>query len=159
LSGPAILQISSYWNPGESMTIDLFPEFDIQSWLIERKKGKEKGQLKNLLSGFFPKRFAHAWCESFTPSRPIKSYSVSQLETIAHQLHHWEVFPAGTEGYSKAEVTKGGVDTEELSSQTLESKKVPHLSFIGEVVDVTGHLGGHNFQWAWASGFVAGQTV
>ncbi len=159
LSGPAILQISSYWNCGESVIIDLLPDIDIQTWLIEKKKRKEKGELKNLLSGFFPKRFAQAWCEAFAPSRPLKSFSIPQLESIAHQLHHWEIFPAATEGYGKAEVTKGGIDTHELSSQTLESKKVPNLYFIGEVVDVTGHLGGHNFQWAWASGFVSGQVV
>jgi predicted Rossmann fold flavoprotein len=159
LSGPAILQISSYWTLGEAIHIDLLPDVDILSWLIERKKRGEKSQLKNLLNEFFPKRFAHLWCQYFAPSQPLNRYSEKQLHEIDHQLHHWKIFPAGTEGYGKAEVTLGGIDTEELFSKTLESRKVPGLYFVGEVIDVTGHLGGHNFQWAWASGFAAGQVV
>jgi hypothetical protein len=159
LSGPAILQISSYWKRGELIRIDLFPDFDIAAWLIEKKAAGERSQLKNIMAQFFPKRFCETWCKYFSPSKPLQTYTEKKLQSIAAHLHQWEVKPAGDEGYEKAEVTLGGVDTDELSSKTLESRKIPGLYFMGEVVDVTGHLGGHNFQWAWASGFAAGQVV
>lgn len=159
LSGPAILQISSYWNEGDVLAIDLFPNLDILEFLMEKKLRKEKMELKNILAQFLPKRFAELWCGLYAPSRPLIRYSDKELREIASHLHHWEISPKQTEGYAKAEVTRGGVDTAEISSKTFEAKKVRGLYFIGEVVDVAGHLGGHNFQWAWASGFCAGQAV
>ncbi len=157
LSGPAILQISSYWNPGDSISINLSPDIELQVFLKERQQSTV--ELVTVLSEMFPKRFAQLWCGRFTPSMPMNRYTLKKLSTVASQLHEWKLTPTGTEGYSKAEVTCGGVDTNELSSKTMESKKVPGLYFIGEVVDVTGQLGGYNFQWAWASGYVAGQYV
>jgi predicted flavoprotein YhiN len=159
LSGPAVLQISSYWKPDESLVLDLLPDFDLKQWLLENKTRGEKKELKNLLAQKLPQRFAETWCDIYFPSQPLNQISDKNLEKIGHQLHHWSWTPAGSDGYDKAEVTCGGVDTHELLSKTMESKKVPGLFFIGEVVDVTGHLGGHNFQWAWASGFAAGQVV
>jgi len=157
LSGPAILQISSYWDPPETIEIDLFPEGNAGELLAhERTSVKE---LKTVLSRHLPQRFAHAWTEVNGGSKPLRQYSVKELRAIAEGLHRWRVTPAGTEGYGKAEVTAGGIDTGELSSQTMEARRVPGLYFIGEVVDVTGRLGGFNFQWAWASGFAAGQAV
>jgi predicted Rossmann fold flavoprotein len=157
LSGPAILQISSYWKKGETLSIDLLPGHDARDILAARRQSEM--ELANLLSQYLPRRFAHAWCDLFAPSRPLKSYSTKEIEEIARRLQGWRLKPGGTEGYRKAEVTLGGVDTNELSSRTMEARRVPGLYFIGEVVDVTGHLGGHNFQWAWASGFAAGQYV
>jgi len=159
LSGPAILQISSYWKPGDALHVDLLPDFEAREWLFAKKSKGGKIELKNLLSQKLPKRFAETWCELHFPSRPVNEISDKNLEKIAQSLHDWVFTPETTEGYDKAEVTCGGVDTDELSSKTMEAKKVPGLFFIGEVVDVTGHLGGHNFQWAWASGFAAGQVV
>ena len=157
LSGPAILQISSYWQPGAAITINLLPEHDAAKLLREQQN--REMELANFLSQFLPRRFAHAWCALNAPSQPLKRFTPAQLADIAERLNHWEIVPSGTEGYKKAEVTAGGVATEELSSQTMEVRKVPGLYFIGEVVDVTGQLGGYNFQWAWASGFAAGQSV
>ena len=157
LSGPAILQISSYWRHGLSITINLLPEHDALK-LLKEQENKEL-TLANFLSRFLPRRFAHAWCALNFASQPIKQYTPRQLADIAQKLNHWEIIPAGTEGYRKAEVTAGGIATDELSSQTMEVKSVPGLYFIGEVVDVTGQLGGYNFQWAWASGYAAGQNV
>jgi predicted flavoprotein YhiN len=157
LSGPAILQISSYWVPGLPVTINLLPDHDAL-YLLREQENREM-ELANFLSQFLPRRFAHAWCALNFPSQPLKRYTPSQLADIAHQLNHWEIMPAGTEGYKKAEVTAGGIDTRELSSQTMEVHNVPGLYFIGEVVDVTGQLGGFNFQWAWASGYAAGQNA
>ncbi len=157
LSGPAILQISSYWQQGQSLTINLLPELDALE-LLTRERGSEI-ELANLLARYLPKRFARAWCELFAPSKPLKQYDSLDLKGIAEQLQRLTITPAGTEGFKKAEVTAGGISTTELSSQTMESTRVPGLYFIGEVVDVTGHLGGHNFQWAWASAFAAGQAV
>jgi len=157
LSGPAILQISSYWKKGDTVSINLLPEVDALSLLRAQREGQQ--ELHNLLAQFLPRRFAQAWCELFAPSKPINSYTQKELETIAQRLEDWRLVPDGSEGFKKAEVTIGGVDTLELSSKTMESRKVPGLYFIGEVVDVTGHLGGFNFQWAWASGFAAGQFV
>lgn len=157
LSGPAILQISSYWKPGLPIEIDLLPDQDALKLLSEHETSETS--LAKLLSQFLPKRFAQAWCEVNFPSKPLNQYTPRQLSEIATKLHHWRVIPSGTEGYKKAEVTAGGVSTTELSSQTMEAGKVPGLYFIGEVVDVTGQLGGYNFQWAWASGHAAGQYV
>jgi predicted Rossmann fold flavoprotein len=157
LSGPAILQISSYWPPGQTVTINLLPDIDALALL--REHDDREVTLQNFLSEFLPRRFATAWCALHFPSQPIKRYAPRQLADIADKLNCWQITPAGTEGYKKAEVTAGGVATAELSSQTMEVKKVPGLYFIGEVVDVTGQLGGYNFQWAWASGFAAGQAV
>ena len=157
LSGPAILQISSYWKPGTPIEIDLLPDQDALELLSAHETSETS--LAKLLSQFLPKRFAQAWCEFNFPSKPLHQYTPRQLSEIATKLHHWRVIPSGTEGYKKAEVTAGGVSTNELSSQTMEARNVAGLYFIGEVVDVTGQLGGYNFQWAWASGFAAGQYV
>ena len=155
LSGPAILQISSYWKRGDTITINLLPERDIHRQLTtEHETGLA---LATLLSQHLPKRFAQVWCDMNARSQPVNKFSLRELASIADALHCWQLKPAGTEGFNKAEVTLGGVDTDELSSNTMEAKRLPGLYFIGEIVDVTGHLGGYNFQWAWASGFAAGQ--
>ena len=157
LSGPAILQISSYWNPGDSISINLSPVVDLMTLL----KGSHQSstELATLLAGILPRRLVQQWTKRYAPSQPMNRYPLSALSKIASVLHGWTLVPSGTEGYQKAEVTCGGVDTKELSSKTMEAQKVPGLFVIGEVVDVTGHLGGYNFQWAWASGYVAGQYV
>ena len=157
LSGPAILQISSYWQPKEAIHINLSPDADL--FEIFKANQKEKITLKNLLKDHLPSRLTEVLCKHFIENKPLNQYSLKQLQETARFLHDWTIVPGGTEGYAKAEVTVGGVDTNELSSKTMESKKIPGLYFIGEVVDVTGHLGGFNFQWAWASGFAAGQAV
>ncbi len=157
LSGPAVLQISSYWHPGLSVNINLLPDHDAFKLLRDHKNGGIS--LANFLGQFLPHRFADAWCALHCPSQPLKRYTAAQLADIAKKLNQWEITPTGTEGFKKAEVTAGGVATRELSSQTMEAKNVSGLYFIGEVVDVTGQLGGYNFQWAWASGFAAGQCV
>lgn len=157
LSGPAILQISSYWRPGLSITINLLPELDALQVLTEHEN--KEITLANFLSQVLPRRFVLAWCALNFPSQPLKRYTPRELAEIARKLNRWEVVPTGTEGYRKAEVTAGGISTAELSSQTMAVKKVAGLYFIGEVVDVTGQLGGFNFQWAWASGYAAGQAV
>jgi predicted Rossmann fold flavoprotein len=157
LSGPAVLQISSYWRPGETISINLLPDEDVFDTL---KRHQNSGvELANLLAQRLPRRFALAWCELYADSKPLKQYTVEELDEIARKVHHMQVTPAGTEGFRKAEVTAGGVSTSELSSQTMEARRAPGLYFIGEVVDVTGQLGGYNFQWAWASGYAAGQCV
>ena len=157
LSGPAILQISTYWRPRLSITINLLPDLDARQVLTEHEN--KEITLANFLSQFLPRRFVLAWCALNSPSQPLKRYTPRELAEIARKLNHWEVMPTGTEGYRKAEVTAGGISTTELSSQTMAVKKVAGLYFIGEVVDVTGQLGGYNFQWAWASGYAAGQNV
>ena len=157
LSGPAILQISSYWKRGTPIWINLLPDEDVYEML--RSNQSSGIELANLLSSFLPKRFAQAWCELYAASKPLNQYESAELRDIAQKLDHLQITPAGTEGFRKAEVTAGGVATTELSSQTMEAKHVPGLYFIGEVVDVTGQLGGYNFQWAWASGYAAGQYV
>jgi predicted Rossmann fold flavoprotein len=157
LSGPAILQISSYWKPGTPISINLLPDKDVLEMLTQSQGSAI--ELVNLLAQHLPRRFAEVWCQSFAPSRPLNQYNGPELNEIAARLHDMRITPAGTEGFRKAEVTAGGVSTRELSSQTMEAKRVPGLYFIGEVVDVTGELGGYNFQWAWASGFAAGQVV
>jgi predicted Rossmann fold flavoprotein len=155
LSGPAALQASLYWEPGALLTIDLLPGTDILGVFFSRRQSKVT--LHNLLAEYFPKRFAQAWCEDRFPSKPVNETSDRELMEIAGMLHAWKLAPKGTEGYKTAEVTSGGVGTDELSSKTMEAKKVPGLYFIGEVVDVAGELGGYNLHWAWASGYVAGQ--
>jgi predicted Rossmann fold flavoprotein len=160
LSGPAALQASLHWYPGDDVVVDLLPGQDSFKWFLEKKKAGNRGIVKNLLAELLPARFAERLCELYFPSTlPLPQVSEKSLEAFCHKLHHWTFIPGGTVGYGKAEVTRGGVDTDELSSKTMESKKVPGLFFIGEVVDVTGWLGGYNFQWAWASGWAAGQVV
>ncbi|MGE0600225.1 MAG: NAD(P)/FAD-dependent oxidoreductase [Dehalococcoidia bacterium] len=157
LSGPAILQISNAWMPGEPISIDLSPRVALEEVLHAAKS--QQRELVTVLGDILPKRFAQAWCAEFAPSRTMNRYSMKELEAIAEGLHHWVIRPAGTAGYGKAEVTLGGIDTRALNSKTMEAREVPGLYFIGEVVDVTGWLGGYNFQWAWASGFAAGQAA
>lgn len=155
LSGPAILQISSYWEEGETITLDLLPDREVYEML--RHAHNSRSSLATVLEQVLPNRFARIWCESLGESISINYYSLAELRAIAEGLHAWKIVPSGTEGYAKAEVTVGGIDTDGLSSTTMESRKIPGLYFIGEVVDVTGWLGGYNFQWAWASGWAAGQ--
>ncbi|MGB0845346.1 MAG: NAD(P)/FAD-dependent oxidoreductase [Thiolinea sp.] len=157
LSGPAMLQISSYWQKGLVISIDLLPGGNSFAWLKERQKDRPQAELKTILNELFPKRLAQRLCEQLLPNRAMAAFSEKELQQLADQLHNWEMTPAGTEGMRTAEVALGGVDTQELSSKTMEARKVPGLYFIGETVDVTGWLGGYNFQWAWASGWCAGQ--
>ena len=159
VSGPSILQISSYWQPGDDLRLDLLPDGDALQLLREQQASRPAAELKTVLSDLLPRRFAQRLCERWLPNRPMKQFNEPQLREIAAQLRSWPLIASGTEGYRTAEVTLGGVDTDELSSSTMQSKKVPGLYFIGEVVDVTGWLGGYNFQWAWASGHAAGNAV
>lgn len=159
LSGPAILQISSYWKPGEPISINLLPDHDVLDILTGDDSESSEIELATLLSRYLPRRFARAWRQIFAPSKPLHRYDRHELRDIAQKIHDMQITPSGTEGFKKAEVTTGGVATTELSSRTMEAKRVPGLYFIGEVVDVTGQLGGHNFQWAWASGYAAGGFV
>jgi predicted Rossmann fold flavoprotein len=155
LSGPAILQISSYWKPSEPLTLDLVPEKQITTRLRLENGVRDLNAAKSAFRAVLPDRLADRWLELHAPKR----WTNPALDELERTAHKWQLTPAGTEGYDKAEVTAGGVDTDELSAKTMESKRVPGLYFIGEVVDVTGHLGGFNFQWAWASGFSAGQAI
>jgi hypothetical protein len=160
ISGPAILQISSYWQIGEAITINLAPDIVAIDWLKEQKHTQPKSKLSVVLSYLLPKALG----ESILAALKIEDGRIADqtdktLQALAKRIGAWEVKPSGSEGYRTAEVTLGGVDTNELSSKTMESRKVPGLYFIGEVVDVTGHLGGYNFQWAWSSGWCAGQFV
>jgi predicted Rossmann fold flavoprotein len=155
LSGPAILQISSYWKPGLPIALDLAPEHELIAPLRDPKARRDLAAIKNAFRAALPNRLADRWLDLYPPPG-FSNHALDQLERSAH---NWQLTPAGTEGYAKAEVTAGGVDTNELSAKTMESRKVPGLYFIGEVVDVTGHLGGFNFQWAWASGYCAGQAA
>jgi predicted Rossmann fold flavoprotein len=157
LSGPAILQVSSYWRDGASVTLDLLPQHPGSDWLLAQRESNRTAL--DLLEREWPARFAATWCARFAPQRPLQQTRTADLERLATLVHQWPIEPAGTEGYPKAEVTVGGVDTSELSSKTMEARRVPGLYFIGEVVDVTGWLGGYNFQWAWASGHAAGEVV
>ena len=160
LSGPATLQASLHWYPGDEVKVDLLPDLDIFEWFMKKKKSGTKSLVKNLLSELLPSRLAERFCELyFNDPRPLPDVSEKELKAFCGILKAWTFIPKETVGYSKAEVTRGGVDTQELSSKTMESKKVPGLYFIGEVVDVTGWLGGYNFQWAWASGAAAGAVV
>jgi predicted Rossmann fold flavoprotein len=157
MSGPAVLQISSYWQAGDPVMINVLPGLNLYAWLLEQKKVKANSQVKNVLSQLLPKRFVDRMCEINKIALPLKQYNDEQLKHIAGCFQLWAFCPSGTEGYRVAEVTVGGVDTDTLSSKTMQSKSVDGLFFIGEVVDVTGHLGGYNFQWAWSSGYCAGQ--
>ncbi len=157
LSGPAILQISSYWNEGDEITIDMLPGFDIENELKENRTSSK--QLNKFLSQYLPQRFIDKWCETYFASRQLNKLTPKEITILSEKLHSWKIIPSGTEGFAKAEVTKGGIDTDGLSSKTMESKKVKGLYFIGEVVDVTGWLGGYNFQWAWASAHAAGNAL
>lgn len=159
LSGPAMLQVSSYWQKGDTLTINLLPGRDVLAWLQSTRKQRPKAELKTVLADMLPNRLAQRLCETLFPNRPLGQYADKALQAIAQQLQAWELTPSGTEGMRTAEVSLGGVDTRELSSRTLEARKVPGLYFIGETVDVTGWLGGYNFQWAWSSGWCAGQCV
>ena len=166
LSGPVILQISSYWEYGLPLHINLLPDQDMHAMFKENHASHML--IDNFLAQWLPKRFIELWrkqlatrlppLQAFAENKPLNQYAEKDLSLLADHLHDWQVIPTGTLGYSKAEVTCGGVDTHALSSKTMESNKVPGLFFIGEVVDVTGHLGGYNFQWAWASAFAAGQS-
>ena len=155
LSGPAVLQISSYWKPSMPIVFDLAPGKKPTAELSENVSGRNLQAAKTAFRKTLPHRFADRWLELHSPPK----WTNAALHDLENRVHHWEVMPAGTEGYEKAEVTAGGVDTSELFAKTMESKRVPGLYFVGEVVDVTGHLGGFNFQWAWASGFCAGQAL
>ena len=160
LSGPAILQISSYWQPGTPIVLNLLPEMDVAEELIGSKTTVKK-QLGNVLSQWLPARLAEGLllANGFAPDARLADMADAKLRKLGDAINRWAIVPTGSEGYRKAEVTLGGVDTRELSQQTMMANKVPGLYFIGESVDVTGWLGGYNFQWAWASGFVAGQSV
>lgn len=155
LSGPAILQISSYWQPPQPIALDLAPGREVSAAFRDLKKPRNTHALRAELRTILPQRLADRWLHGHPP----ESWTNQALADYERQIHVWEVTPAGTEGYAKAEVTAGGIDTDELSAKTLESRKVPGLFFIGEVVDVTGRLGGFNFQWAWASGAAAGRAL
>jgi len=155
LSGPAVLQVSSYWRPGAELEIDLFPDGDP---LAALRDARERG-LTRVLEARQPRRFAQAWAARHGPAQPLAALGARALAELAQRLHGWRVRPSDSEGWAKAEVTVAGVDTRELSSRTFECRRVPGLFFVGEAVDVTGWLGGYNFQWAWASGFAAGRAV
>ena len=157
LSGPAILQISSYWEPGMDVVINLLPDCDVATFLEERQGSEQL--LSNALAELgWPKRFAEAWLSRLGFNVRLKDLTPKKRLQLVEQIQHWRIKPNGTQGYKKAEVTRGGVSTKALSSKTMEAKEVPGLFFIGEVVDVTGWLGGYNFQWAWSSGYVAGKN-
>ncbi len=160
LSGPVMLQISSYWEPGQTIEIDLLPENNISELLTGIGQQHPNQSLKNTLAKCLPKRFIEAHlASSQLLDKSLKQLIPADIKFLHEQLHHWHLLMNGTEGYRTAEVTRGGVDTDELSSKTMEAKRVPGLYFIGEVVDVTGWLGGYNFQWAWASGFCCGSEL
>jgi predicted Rossmann fold flavoprotein len=159
LSGPAILQISSYWQPGETLRLDLLPEGDATEALLSAKRSRAKAELKTVLAQLFPARLAAALTPEAAAGRALADLPDKLLLAVAEKVQRWPFLPAGTEGYAKAEVTAGGIDTKALSSQTMEAASVPGLYAIGEAVDVTGWLGGYNFQWAWSSGWAAGMAV
>ncbi len=159
LSGPAILQISSYWQAGKLVTINLLPDVDIAQILKDDRAAGSKAEVRSILARYLPGRLAARWCELHGPKDVLARTSDARIAALAQSLQEWKFLPAETEGYRKAEVTRGGISTEELSSKTMESRKVRGLYCIGEVVDVTGWLGGYNFQWAWASAHAAGEAV
>lgn len=160
LGGPAVMQATLYWNPGDSILINLVPDMDVYKWIKEEKGLQSHAKLKNALTKFFPEKFAKFFCElKFDSDVSISKISDKELKDFCKLIHEWEIIPKGTVGFDKAKVTRGGVATDKLSSKTMESKKVKGLYFVGEVVDVTGGLGGYNLQWAWSSGFAAGQYV
>lgn len=159
LSGPAVLQASSYWEPGRPMRIDLFPDTRVAVLLELARNDRPAQSLKNFLAEHLTRRVAERWCALWLGNKPLGQLTREDVQQIESACQPWSIWPEDTEGYRTAEVTLGGLDTDELSSQTMESRRQAGLYFIGEVVDVTGHLGGHNFQWAWASGHAAGQFV
>ena len=159
VSGPSILQISSYWKEGKPITINLLPSVNFYEIVTNKRLDSAKTNISNILSEFLPKKLATAICNKLNLNKKISETSNNDLRKLTDFVHNWSIVPDGTEGYKIAEVTIGGVNTNEISSSTMECKKHPGLYFIGEVLDVTGHLGGHNFQWAWSSGFIAGQYV
>ncbi|MBD1388378.1 NAD(P)/FAD-dependent oxidoreductase [Neiella sp. HB171785] len=160
LSGPAVLQISSYWQEGEAILINLLPDHNDEQWLLNERHKNGERTIKTVLSEVLAKRVAEQWLgHQQVDNKPLKQFDDKQLLALAQRLARWPIKPSGTEGYRTAEVTLGGVDTNELSSKTMESKKQPGLYFIGEVVDVTGWLGGYNFQWAWSSGWACAQAL
>jgi len=159
LSGPAMLQISSYWTPGESLLVDVLPQMNAALFLSEKKLEQPLAQVSTVLSSILPKRLVALFAESLPLQQKMQSLSDKDMDVIANFLHAWRIKPGSTEGYRTAEVTVGGVDTRDLDSKTMEAKAQVGLYFIGEVVDVTGHLGGFNFQWAWSSGFAAGSRL
>jgi len=159
LSGPAILQISSYWAPGQPLSLDLLPGLDVADWLADQQLERPNVELRTVLSERLPRRLVQQLIEPAFASRPLRQLRPAERQQLGALLSSWRVAASGTEGYRTAEVTLGGVDTAQLSSATMESRLQPGLHFIGEVVDVTGHLGGFNFQWAWASGHAAGEVV
>ncbi|QSX40928.1 BaiN/RdsA family NAD(P)/FAD-dependent oxidoreductase [Shewanella cyperi] len=160
LSGPAVLQISSYWKPGESISFNLLPDTDLTSWLKEQCAESPKLSLRNAMARLLPKRLVEVLQEmGALPDKALNQLGKAEIESLQQYFSDWRIQPGGTEGYRTAEVTLGGVDTDELSSKTMEARKQPGLYFIGEVVDVSGWLGGYNFQWAWSSGYAAGEVV
>ncbi|HDS1135388.1 NAD(P)/FAD-dependent oxidoreductase [Stenotrophomonas maltophilia] len=159
VSGPAILQISSFWQPGDALELDLLPGQDAGEWLRQMKRERPAAELRTVLAEVLPKRLAQRLCEHWLPDRPVRQLDEPVLRQAAQLIGAFPLVASGTEGYRTAEVTLGGVDTAEVSSSTMESKRVPGLHFVGEVLDVTGWLGGYNFQWAWASGHAAGGVV
>mgnify|MGYP002732547087 CR=1 FL=1 len=159
ISGPAVLQISNYWQPGNALRLDLLPDRDALTWLQSLKAERGASELRTLLGEVMPKRLAQRLCELWLGDKPLRQFDERQLATAAQLLNDFPLTPSGTEGYRTAEVTLGGVDTAKVSSATMESKLQPGLFFVGEVLDVTGWLGGYNFQWAWASGHAAGQVA
>jgi predicted Rossmann fold flavoprotein len=159
LSGPSILQISSFWRPGKTINIDLLPHESISAIIDEERSSNGKTLLSTLLNRYYPKKLTDALGKFLPLDKPVASLTKGEIEKIDETIHHFVVKPAGDKGYDKAEVMRGGIDTDELSSKTLECKKLPGLFFGGECVDVTGWLGGYNFQWAWASGFVIAQNL
>ena len=159
ISGPSILQISSCWQPGDDLRLDLLPGIDAEAQLREWQAGRRDAELKTLLAEVLPKRFAQRLCEHWIASKPLRQYTPPELRAVAGLLSSWPLVASGTEGYRTAEVTLGGVDTDGLSSATMMSRHVPGLYFIGEVADVSGWLGGYNFQWAWASGHASGTAI
>ncbi len=159
LSGPAVLQISNYWQSGDEVVINLLPDINLTETIRQWQTERPKMELKNLIGELLTRRVAHRWLELWHHNKPVNQYNEKEINEVADIFHIWRIRPSGTEGYKVAEVTRGGVDTNELSSKTFESRNVKGLFFIGEVVDVTGWLGGYNLQWAWSSGFSAGQFV
>mgnify|MGYP001243949064 CR=1 FL=1 len=159
LSGPAMLQISSYWQPGDCLEIDLLPSDEVESRMNEARQTLGKKTVEHILGGLLPKRLAKRICSELSLQSRVADLSRGDLQRLSERVHRWQIKPGGTEGMRTAEVTLGGVETRQISPTTMEVKSVPGLYFIGEVLDVTGHLGGYNFQWAWASGYACGQVV
>jgi predicted Rossmann fold flavoprotein len=158
LSGPAILQISSYWREGDEIVLNILPDLDAGPYLLDRKSARARVEVKTILSEILPARLAAAFADGL-PKRPAGELPDRLLAGLGERLNRWRLRPSGSEGYAKAEVTLGGVDTSALSSRSMEAKAVPGLYVIGEAIDVTGWLGGYNFQWAWSSGRAAGEAV